>query len=459
MGSDWPELPLEDVCLGIFDCPHSTPKLSDLGPYMVRTQDIRQGFFDTSAAVHVGEEVYKERTKRVEPQHGDLLFSREGTYFGDAAEVPLNIRVCLGQRMVLIRPDQKLLRPSYLRVQINSAPVQLLISQRRDGTVAERLNLPAIKSLPVRVPPLDFQDFIMFQISCLERKIELNRQMNATLEAIAQALFKSWFVDFDPVIDNALAAGNPIPEPLQARAEARKALGDQRKPLPEVIQKQFCDRFVFNDDLGWVPEGWKTVLSGAVIDVRDGTHDSPKQADTGYPLVTSKHITSGKLHLNDTYLISKEDYEQVNQRSKVEHGDILLTMIGTVGIPYLVMPQEVSFAIKNIGLFRTSETDLYRYYFYLLLKTQRMQNYLDARIAGTTQKYLSLKVLRSIEFLSPKESLLKIFNREVQKLIYQIQRQEEKNQTLAKLRDTLLPKLLSGQLRITEAEKRVAGAF
>ncbi|WXG55240.1 MAG: hypothetical protein RNU03_00875 [Candidatus Sedimenticola sp. (ex Thyasira tokunagai)] len=74
-------------------------------------------------------------------------------------------------------------------------------------------------------------------LGTLDDKIEFNRQMNATLESMAQALFKSWFVDFDPVIDNALAAGNPIPEPLHARSEVRKTLGDQRKPLPEAIQK------------------------------------------------------------------------------------------------------------------------------------------------------------------------------------------------------------------------------
>ena len=101
------------------------------------------------------------------------------------------------------------------------------------------------------------QKAIAHILGTLDDKIELNRQMNATLEAMAQALFKSWFVDFDPVIDNALAAGNSIPEPLQAKAEVRAALGDQRKPLPEAIQKQFPSRFVFSEEMGWIPEGWE----------------------------------------------------------------------------------------------------------------------------------------------------------------------------------------------------------
>ena len=105
MEINWNELTLEEVSEGIFDCPHSTPELSAFGPIMVRTQDIRKGFLDTSNAVYVNEQVYLERTKRIQPKVGDILFSREGTYFGDAAEIPPNTRVCLGQRMVLIRPN------------------------------------------------------------------------------------------------------------------------------------------------------------------------------------------------------------------------------------------------------------------------------------------------------------------------------------------------------------------
>ena len=117
---EWPITTLEMVCLDIFDCPHSTPKLTNKGPYMVRTQDIRNGYFDLSSAVHVSYETYAERTKRAIPTNGDIFLSREGTYFGDAAEVPKDIDVCLGQRMVLLRPNPSLIRSSFLRIWINS---------------------------------------------------------------------------------------------------------------------------------------------------------------------------------------------------------------------------------------------------------------------------------------------------------------------------------------------------
>lgn len=104
---DWRWNRLDKVCEGIFDCPHSTPALTDDGPLVARSQDIRTGIFCIEDAGHVSEETYQERIIRAEPRHGDLLYSRKGTYFGIAAEVPFNVRVCLGQRMVLLRPEKR----------------------------------------------------------------------------------------------------------------------------------------------------------------------------------------------------------------------------------------------------------------------------------------------------------------------------------------------------------------
>jgi hypothetical protein len=98
--------------------------------------------------------------------------------------------------------------------------------------------------------------------------------------------------------------------------------------------------------------------------VRDGTHDSPKEAIYGRPLVTSRHITSGRLDLNSAYLISQEDFDAINRRSKVDRWDVLLSMIGTVGEPCLIK-EELHFAIKNIGLFKSKgETEGKWLYYY-----------------------------------------------------------------------------------------------
>lgn len=456
MGSDWLEVTLDESSL-IVDSLHKSPKYADEGYPMVRVTDIKPGFLDLSKTNKVTETVYEKFSKKYKPKKGDIIFSRVGSY-GESCYVATDDKFCLGQNTIVINPK---IDNRYLYYVLQSHLVKHQIENTVVGTTQKTISLKSIKALKFRCPPTSSeQKRIAHILGSLDDKIELNRQMNQTLEAMAQALFKSWFVDFDPVIDNALEAGNPIPEPLQNRAQIRQALRNsgQAKPLPQHIQKLFPNSFTLTDALGWVPEGWEVGQCQDIIDVRDGTHDSPQKAPEGYPLVTSRHITSGKLDLTSTYLISKSDFEKVNERSKVMHGDILLTMIGTVGIPYYVSQRSVNFAIKNIGLFRTSETELFRYYFFYLLKSPAMQNYLDERIAGTTQKYLSLKVLRSIATIIPKNNLLAAFNKITTGLIDRIAHIDAENIKFSKLRDTLLPKLISGELRIPEAEEQAKEA-
>jgi type I restriction enzyme S subunit len=117
------------------------------------------------------------------------------------------------------------------------------------------LNNDMIGRLKISLPPLPEQKAIAHILGSLDDKIELNRRMNTTLEAMAQALFKSWFVDFDPVIDNALIAGHPIPDELTERAEVRRnALADGT--ANRDMAKQFPDAFQFTEEMGWIPEGW-----------------------------------------------------------------------------------------------------------------------------------------------------------------------------------------------------------
>ena len=333
------------------------------------------------------------------------------------------------------------------------------IQRQASGSVQDNINLQTLERLTFKIPDLQEQKKIASFLNQLDEKIYLNRQINQTLEQMAQTLFKSWFFDFDPVIDNALDAGNDIPDTLQERAEQRRLLRAKTdfKPLPAETHALFPSEFE-ETELGWVPKGWEVELSGKQIDVRDGTHDSPQKSDTGYPLVTSKHITSGILNLSEAYLISKDDYDKANQRSKVCSGDILLTMIGTVGIPYLVAQSNAEFAIKNVGLFRTSENKILRYYFFELLKSNAMQCYLDSRLAGTTQKYLSLKELRHIEFLMPNEKCLNVFNESTSIIYSKIQHNLDNITMLVDIRDSLLPKLISGELALDDLPEDVAEA-
>ena len=139
------------------------------------------------------------------------------------------------------------------------------LKQITHGAVFDTITRETFNHIEVSLPPPSEQKAIAHILGSLDDKIELNRRMNETLEAMAQALFKSWFVDFDPVIDNALAAGNPIPDELKERACLRRGfgrqakicqgLGDKRKSLPDDIRRLFPSEFAYTEEMGWIPKG------------------------------------------------------------------------------------------------------------------------------------------------------------------------------------------------------------
>lgn len=221
--------------------------------------------------------------------------------------------------------------------------------------------------------------------------------------------------------------------------------GEQPEGMDAATASLFPEKLV-ESELGLIPEGWHIHNTQDLFEVRDGTHDSPKKAENGYYLVTSKHITKGKIDTSSAYLISELDFEQVNQRSKVDTFDILLTMIGTVGEVVVVYDNPVEFAIKNVGLFKTSQKPELVWLFYWHLQSFKMKNYLEVRMAGTTQQYLTLKTLRTIPVLVPSQNLLQKFNELISPLMGKISDNHNQNQSLSEMRDILLPKLLSGEI-------------
>lgn len=145
---------------------------------------------------------------------------------------------------------------------------------------------------------------------------------------------------------------------------------------------------------------WKKCKLSDVADVRDGTHDSPKEVSVGgFPLVTSRHISNGRVDLRDTYNISEKDFNAINLRSKVDGGDILISMIGTVGqIAYVAA--DPRYAIKNVGLIKPNKWENSKYIFYYL-KSPTAQEDIVSRLKGTTQQYLSLGELRNFPITLP----------------------------------------------------------
>ena len=143
------------------------------------------------------------------------------------------------------------------------------------------------------------------------------------------------------------------------------------------------------------PKGWEKKKLGEVCDVRDGTHDSPKFRFTGYPLVTSKNIVNNQLVLDKVNYISQDDYDKINKRSKVDKGDILLPMIGTIGNP-VVINIEPNFAIKNVALIKFNNPNITNTYIYNILTSNYIEYVKNILSRGGTQKFIALADIRKL---------------------------------------------------------------
>ena len=431
--SEWGWCRLADVCLDLVDCPHSTPELVEGGPYlMARTSDILTGVFRADQARRVSEGTYRERTRRVEPKYGDLLYSREGTYFGLAAEIPAETKVCLGQRMVLLRPDAEQVHPAYLRYWLNSSRIQSHIQGYRDGSVAERLNLPTIRRLPVCTPSMREQRAIAHILGVLDDKIELNRQMHETLEAIARTLFKSWFVDFDPV---------------RAKSEGRDS------GLPKPISDLFPDSFE-ESELGEIPKGWRI---GTVNDIAETNAKTLSRRD-GLDVIDYIEISEVMRGEIGTVVRYERGAEPSRARRCLRHGDSVLSTVRPDRGAYFLCLNPPKALIASTGFAVLSPRDGNWAFLYSALTRHEVGEELGRLADGGAYPAVRPEAIGALGFVILRGSqIVSAFQKLAGPLFERAQQNGAEVKSLAALRDTLLPKLLSGELRVKDAERIVAG--
>jgi len=201
-------------------------------------------------------------------------------------------------------------------------------------------------------------------------------------------------------------------------------------------------------EVGVIPEDWDLIRLEELADVRDGTHESPKYTDSGVPLVTSKNIIGGKLDMTNISLISIKDAEMINQRSKVDKGDILISMIGTIGAS-VIIDEVPNFCIKNVGLIKPYKSKFERLYLIQLLQSKFFQSYLVNQLDGGIQKFISLFKLRNLLITLPS-------NKDEQQVISnyladsdsQIQALEKLISKMRDIKQGTMQELLTGKTRL-----------
>ncbi len=335
---------------------------------------------------------------------------------------------------LVIIPD--LSRVSYRYLYYSLVLTVKLLAGYNRGTSNPLIVQRDVKTLPLLLPPLPEQRAIAHILGSLDDKIELNRRMNKALEATARAIFKSWFVDFDPV---------------RAKAEGRPT------GLPDDIASLFPDSFE-DSELGEIPKGWGIKPIGQAVKCVGGTTPSTKNPafwDGGKnPFVTPKDMSSltSPVILDTSRHITDAGVDKINS-GRLPIGSVILSSRAPIG--YLAIT-EVPVSVNQGVIAMICNKDLPNYY--VLHWTETNMDTIKRNAGGTTFAEISKRNFRPIPVVVPQKLVLEAFVQQVEPLHKQVVLNLQESNTLASLRDTLLPKLISGELRVPDAEKFIEEA-
>ncbi|MBY7191737.1 restriction endonuclease subunit S [Escherichia ruysiae] len=325
----------------------------------------------------------------------------------------------------------------------------LSYSDYTDKAAVPGINRNHLHKAKIRVPVHpDTQKKIATQLYKLETRINLNNKLNQTLEQMSQTIFKSWFVDFDPVIDNALDAGKPIPEALQSRAELRQKVRNSTdfKPLPAEIRSLFPNEFE-ETELGWVPKGWESETFDSFCDlIQSGGTPSRKETsfwDGGTIKWLSSGEVKGKIVLDTKEKIT--DIGLLNSSSKLwEKYTTVVAMYGATAGEVCIIGDKMAANQACCGLYSK------KFPFFVYNFVCNKANELASKATGSAQQNLNKLIISTTKFICPSNDIITIFENNVTPLFMKWFSHSSENNTLTALRDTLLPKLISGELSLED---------
>ncbi|MBJ8741337.1 restriction endonuclease subunit S [Citrobacter sp. FDAARGOS_156] len=326
------------------------------------------------------------------------------------------------------------------------------------GSATPILNKNDFGECEIYIPSKESQITISSFLDVLDSKVEINNKINQTLEQMSQTLFKSWFVDFDPVIDNALDAGNPIPEALQSRAELRQKVRNNAdfKPLPADIRALFPAEFE-ETELGCIPKGWNIDNVGRLSEniFSGGTpNTSTEEYWNGALNWFSSGETRNAIIIETEKKITEAGVKNSSTRLSVS-GDILIASAGqghTRGQTSLnTIDTYINQSVVCIRPMKSYYSSWL--YFNISSRYEEMRAISDSHsIRGS----LTTKLIASMKVISPTDNLISLFDTSCSTFIRKMRNNLQLSCELKKLRDTLLPKLISGELSLEDLPNLVA---
>ncbi len=400
---------------------------TEAGVPVLRGVNVNRGRFYDDEFVFIDDET-ADRLSKFESFPGDVLLVHKGT-LGQIGLMPSGRkypRYIMGNSMMRVRCDPAKLIPEYLYYWLSSAEGQHYIFSRVSQVGVPQIQTPltTLRQATLLVPPIEEQRTIAHILGTLDDKIELNRRMNETLEEMARAIFKSWFVDFDPV---------------RAKSEGR-GIG-----LPEHMADLFPDRFE-DSELGEIPVGWRV---GTLGEVAENLRRSikPERMDESTPYIGLEHMPRRSISL--TNWDSSENLE--SNKYEFERGEILFGKLRPYFHKVGIAPVD-GICSTDILVVAAKEPE---WFGFVLghVSSEDFVNYTTATSSGTKMPRTNWKDMSGYGVVAPPLSLAKAFNLLIQPFMERTVENIHESRTFASLRDALLPKLISGELRVGKVEE------
>ena len=389
---------IRELCSVVVDCPHSTPKWTANGKIVIRNKNIKHGKIDFSSPSYTDDEHFAQRIKRAKPQPGDIIITREAP-IGDVGMIPENTECCLGQRMVLLRANQSVCDNFYLLYSLQSLYVQHQISwSEGTGTTVSNLRIPHLEQIQIPYLPLEQQAKISSVLRALEEKIENNRRLNDNLQQQAQAIYHERYESISPIA---------------------------------------------------LPSGWRIVTLGEVATISNKAFNPLKETErtlehysipafdeARFPIFEpSTSIKSNKFIIDAScFMISK-----LNPTTKRVWKPYCLTENAVCSTEFIV------YKAKDKSI-----TD----FLFSVIDSSSFSDFMCSHVTGSTgsrQRTTPSDTL-SYELILPSEEELTEFQALVAPMYAQMRINAIENDKLKRLRDSLLPKLMSGEIDVSDIQ-------
>lgn len=392
------------------------------GVALIRSQNVHNDRFQIDGLAYISDE-HAEELANVTVRANDVLLNITGDSVARCCLAPEYILPArVNQHVSIIRPYPHRLDARYLRYYLVSPTIQqYMLALAGAGATRNALTKAMIEDFRIPARLLPEQRAIAHILGTLDDKIELNRKMNETLEAMAQALFKSWFVDFEP----------------------------------------FRDQGMEESPLGPIPKGWRVVELSTIADTIDCLHSKkPSRQVSGKPLLQLWNIRDdGLIDMTDTYWITDQDYRTWTSRIEAQTSDCVITNVGRVAATAQI-PQGLRVALgRNMTAIRCRKTFLFPTFLIECLRSPAMKDEIKLKIdTGTILDALNVRNIPMLRLVQPPLPLAEQFEARCHPIRAMMERNIAQNSTLASIRNALLPRLLSGEIRVKDAERFVERA-